>query len=89
MLRCSSCTKEIVGIGAVLSDEADEEGFGHDTSQMYRGVLADREERWYHLLHPVCFVNLFEEITRQQREAAMFVAIADVSTIQDALEINN
>ncbi len=86
-MKCSSCSKEIVGIGAVMSDEADEEGLGHDTSQMYRGVLADREECWYHLLHPVCFVAIFEEITRQQQEAALFVAIANVGTIQEALAI--
>lgn len=83
-LQCSSCTKEIVGVGIVMADElSDEAPEGFIT---YRGEVHGRDTTYF-LLHPVCFTAIFDELIRQQQEAAMFVAVAVAGNIREALGV--
>lgn len=85
MLECSSCRKEIVGIGVVLADEL--EG-NHENFVTYHGELPDGEKTSYFLLHPVCFIDIFNEIVRQEKEAAISVYVAVAGNIREALAIS-
>lgn len=53
----------------------------------YIGETAAGTQTEYHLLHPVCFVDLFNEFVRQQNEATWFVGVAVAGNIKEALAI--
>jgi len=80
------CRQEIVGVGVVMADE-----LATDEEKPYLVYQGEREgePKEYALLHPVCFLDLFNEIIRQQGEAAMFVAISVAGGIREALSIRD
>jgi hypothetical protein len=68
-----------------MSDEAKEKPVP-DNILVYHGDL-NGEVTEYFLLHPNCFVGLFEEIVRQQGDAALWVATSNVANIRESLGI--
>jgi hypothetical protein len=74
-----------VGVGVVLADELSDEP--NPDFLTYHGVMPSGDESDYYVLHPVCFLDIFNELIRQQSEAAMFVGVAVAGNIREALAL--
>lgn len=88
MCSIKECGKEIVGVGVLLADEFEagikwrEGGF-----LPYTGIKDDGKETEYIIIHPVCFIDLFNEFTRQQSQTALMIMVAHTGDLREALAI--
>jgi len=82
-MTCSLCGKEIVGVGVLIADENGE--WEDDKISFYHSEGGELDT--FALLHPVCFVNIFHELLRQENEAYFIVAISKTGNLREALQL--
>lgn len=82
-LICSlgECRKEIVGVGVVLGSVGDE-----DLDFEGAGMLEyEATKKHFALLHPTCFIDLFNEMMKAQSNVMLTVMAGGVGDIRTAL----
>lgn len=82
-MECSLCHNDIVGVGVLIADEEGKwEGSGIMLYHTEGGELDT-----FALLHPTCFVDVFQELLRQEQESHFVVAISKTGNLREALQI--
>jgi hypothetical protein len=82
-MDCSLCAKEIVGVGVLIADESNE--WQDDSISFYHSEGGELDT--FALLHPVCFVDIFHELLRQEKETYFVVAISRTGNLRESLQI--
>jgi hypothetical protein len=86
-LTCSlaNCDTEVLGTGVILADtfgiDFDWDSGRFDT---YIGNMDGKKTEWV-VLHPNCFLALFNELTRQSQNTVLMWAVGQVAEIREAL----
>lgn len=87
-LICSvkECSKPIVGVGVLLSDD-EQKGWEDDGSIEFYYGDQDGDRTQYAIVHPTCFVDIFHELLRQESNTTFFIAISKTGDMREALQI--
>ena len=87
-LTCSleDCRAPVVGTGVLLSNLEGTDAVSWQGLQTYVGSREGRQTEWV-ILHPTCFVQLFEEMSRQQVMSVLMMAMGAVGDMKIALSM--
>ena len=81
---------EIIGVGVMVGepDPGTPELHWREDFRTYHGDLEDGKVSTFLLLHPTCYVDLFDQITRTEKLIALQIAIAPVGVLKEELGLN-
>jgi hypothetical protein len=84
----STCGKEILGMGVLLCDRWEAGiNWAQGNFTTYEGVNPEGGPVTWILLHPNCYLLVFDELLRLQLNAALMMAVGHVSDFREGLGI--
>jgi hypothetical protein len=87
-ITCSldTCGKELVGVIVTLADDViPDDTLFQEGFNVYTGQKQGGEQVQFVMLHPVCFVDMFHELIRQQRMTAITTFVGPIGVVREAL----